>query len=180
MESAWSFCGDWSHRNGKSASPSQPPVIVIICKIHVLSYLLTLWNTSENWKDIRNMHHGTLNPLLKNIWKFNIFYLTDVKLSYLKSGVYFIKQHTPDPFNTDLFWWELVLPHMNQFTEHAVWPTTVLFPQSAIQRKLIIRHTHVLLPMNRKVYWSIIIHWYCMYRVYVMQLVKFFFQVNDY
>lgn len=106
MGSAWSFCGDWLHRNGKSASPSQPPVIVpvIICKIHVFSYLLTLWNTSENWKDIRNMHHGTLNPLLK-IYENLIFLFNrcEIVLS-LKWSSFYITAY-PWPFQ----YWPLLV-----------------------------------------------------------------------
>lgn len=74
MGSAWSFCGDWLHRNGKSASPSQPPV-TIISKIHVpvFSYRWTPRDTSEKI----DKKYAPLNfkpSLKKKNWKIWYFF----------------------------------------------------------------------------------------------------------
>lgn len=103
MGSAWSFCGDWLHRNGKSASPSQPPV-TIISKIHVpvFSYRWTPRDTSEKI----DKKYAPLNLLLKKkIGKFNIFIQNSCEIVLsLKWSLFYITAY-PWPFQ----YWPLLV-----------------------------------------------------------------------
>ena len=46
---------------------------------------------------------------------------------------------------TNLLYCILLFPHVNEFTEHAVWPTAIDLAEPSEHRKLFIRYSHVIL-----------------------------------